>query len=159
LVGPNGVFHFDSVGLIGGQLYYFDPAIATGYIYATGQGDPNFVSLLLPNIQSNAFDVTWDDGSALVFGGQQFFFPDLGGVNEFTVTGIDVADGLDPTNPTAFITGLTFESDGSLTGTQTPIVTDASEPASLSILALGCVIAILIVLRSELDILKTARST
>jgi len=32
-----------------------------------------------------------------------------------------LADGLDPTNTSAFVTGLTFESDGTFTGTQTPI--------------------------------------
>jgi hypothetical protein len=35
-----------------------------------------------------------------------------GGVSEFEVLGIDPNLGLDPTNPIAFITALTFESAG-----------------------------------------------
>jgi hypothetical protein len=135
IIDAKGVFHFDTVGILNGQLIYIDPVVATGLVYATGQGDPNFASVLLPNIQSDAFDVTWGDGSALALGGQQFFFPDLGGVSDFTVTSIDVADGLDPQNPTAFITGLTFEGAGSFTGTMTPITQDVPEPGTLALLS------------------------
>lgn len=133
-VVSGGVFHFDVVGILAGQLVYVDPTITAGYTYAIGPGDPNFASVLLPDIQSDPFDVTWDDGSALLFGGQQFFFPDLGGVSQFTVTGIDAADGLDPANPTAFITGLTFVGAGNFTGTMTPI-TDVPEPTTLALLS------------------------
>ena len=58
-----------------------------------------------------------------------FDFP-TGGVNTFTVTGIDPADGLDPSNTSAFATGLSLESGGMFTGTQTPITLGAaiSEP-------------------------------
>ena len=68
-----------------------------------------------------------------------FDFPS-GGVDAFKVTGIDPADGLDPADTTAFITGLTFVGDGSFTGTQTPItavVTATPEPDSLALLASG----------------------
>ena len=68
-----------------------------------------------------------------------FDFP-TGGAGAFTVTGIDPADGLDPADTTAFITGLTSVGDGSFTGTQTPItevVAAAPEPGSVALLASG----------------------
>jgi hypothetical protein len=67
-----------------------------------------------------------------------FDFP-TGGVSAFTVGGIDPADGLDPADTTAFITGLTFVSDGTFTGTQTPITAQVAvpEPGSAALLASG----------------------
>jgi PEP-CTERM motif len=69
--------------------------------------------------------------------GVQYFFP-AGGVSEFTVTGIDPSADLDPADTSAFVTGLTFVSDGSFTGTMTPIteiVSATPEPATLALLA------------------------
>ena len=63
--------------------------------------------------------------TALLDAGTQFFFQN-GGVAAFEVTGIDPSADLDPTNGLAFITGLTFEANGSFTGTMTPITTDVS---------------------------------
>jgi PEP-CTERM motif len=60
-----------------------------------------------------------------------------GGVSEFEVFGIDPGLGLDPENPTAFITGLTFESAGNFTGTMTPITANVPEPASLTLVTSG----------------------
>jgi hypothetical protein len=51
------------------------------------------------------------------------------------VFGINPSLDLDPTNSTAFITALTFEDDGSFTGTMTPITTP--EPTSLTLLTAG----------------------
>ncbi len=68
-----------------------------------------------------------------------FDFP-MGGVGAFTVPGIDPADGLDPADTTAFITGLTFAGDGTFNGTQTPITEEVAatpEPGSISLLATG----------------------
>ena len=63
-----------------------------------------------------------------------FDFPGLG-VSEFEVLGIDLANDLDPNNPTAFAAQVTFESSGQFTGTMTPITTQVPEPASLPLLA------------------------
>lgn len=57
--------------------------------------------------------------------GDQYFFP-MGGVSEFTVTGIDPSADLDPADTSTFVTGLTFASDGSFTGTMTPITENVS---------------------------------
>ncbi len=39
---------------------------------------------------------------------------------------MDIDPGLDPTDATAFVTTLTFKSDGRFTGSQTPILADVS---------------------------------
>jgi hypothetical protein len=129
--------------VIGGQTYFVDPEVAVGYSFAIGAGDPNFASVLLPAVQTNPFDVSFvydgTDFSDMVAPETVFDFP-TGGVSAFTVTGIDPADGLDPGDTTAFITGLTFVSDGTFTGTQTPIteeVAAAPEPSSIALLASG----------------------
>jgi hypothetical protein len=107
--------------------------VATGYVYKTGANDPNFASVILPSLQLAPYSLSFLDAAGLLesttlFGGVQYFFP-TGGVNDFTVTGIDPSLGLDPSNTTAFMTGLTFVSDGQFTGTQAPITTDiASVP-------------------------------
>jgi len=138
LVGNQVTLGF-SLAVQPGITYYLDPEVATGYIYQTGMGNPNFASVLLPAVQANPFDISFTyngtDFSNMLLPGTVFDFPTLG-VGAFTVTGIDPSDGLDPTNPTAFITGLTFESAGEFTGTMTPITTtNVPEPASLTLLA------------------------
>jgi PEP-CTERM motif len=143
--GPAGVIYGFSLTVAPGITYYIDPAVATGYIYQTGTGNPNFASVELPDIGNpNPYDLYLWNGSAFVF--DTTLAPDTvfdfapGGVSEFEVLGIDPNLGLDPDNTTAFITGLTFESAGDFTGTMTPItetVSGVPEPASLTLLAAG----------------------
>ena len=120
----NGAFNFDMT-VLAGQTYNFDPAIATGYSYTTGAGNPNFASVLLPAIQTTPYLVTFmNNGKQTtdsVAPNTVFTFP-TGGVSSYIVTGISAVDNLDPANATAFVTGLTFVSSGSFTGTQTPLV-------------------------------------
>jgi hypothetical protein len=120
----NGVFNFNMT-VVAGQTYNFDPTIATGYRYATGASNPNFASVVLPAIQTSPYRVTFTSGgkqqTVSVAPNTIYTFP-TGGVSAFTVAGISAADNLDPTDPTAFVTGLTFVSGGSFTGTQTPLV-------------------------------------
>jgi hypothetical protein len=131
-----------SMSVVAGQTYFVDPAVTTGYRFAIGAGDPNFVSVLLPAIQNNPYDLSFLDNGTMVTDlvdpNIVFDFP-TGGVGAFTVTGIDPSLGLDSTDTTAFITGLTFESDGTFTGTQTPIVSEvaAPEPASSLVILAG----------------------
>jgi hypothetical protein len=144
LVGNQIIYGFN-LAVQPGITYYLDPEVATGYIYQTGSGNPNFGSVELPDIGNpNPYDLYLWNGSAFVFdttvaAGTIFDFAP-GGVSEFEVLGIDPNLGLDPNNTTAFITALTFESAGNFTGTMTPITTDVSgvpEPASLTLLASG----------------------
>ena len=120
----SGVYNF-SVGSVGrDKVTFIDPLVATGYHYATGAGDPNFLSVLLPNVGDGIYTLDYSDvggaHSTTLLHGTQFFFTGSG-VSAFTVSGIETAAGLDPTNATAFITGLTFTGAGAFTGTMTPI--------------------------------------
>ncbi len=127
-----------------GVTYYIDPQVATGYIYQAGTGNPNFASVELPDIGNpTPYDLYLWNGSAFVFdttlSADTVFDFAAGGISEFEVLGIDPDLGLDPTNPTAFITGLAFESAGSFTGTMTPVTADVDEPASLMLVTSGLI--------------------
>ena len=125
-------------------LYYIDPEVATGYEYAIGAGNPNFASVLLPALQSDPYRLTYAYGGKVfdefLTASTEYFFP-TGGVGAFTITGIKPELGLDPNNPTAFITGLTFAGPGQFTGTMTPITTtvEVPEPGSAALFAIGVI--------------------
>ena len=134
-VDPNGVgpgqpvYHFNVLNVRPAQVIFIDPPISVGYDYQTGNGNPNFKSVILPQAGDNSFDLHLWNGTKYVFhatvqSGVEFSFPS-GGVNRFRVLGIEAGAGLDPNNATAFITGVTFVSAGQFTGTMTPIVAEA----------------------------------
>jgi hypothetical protein len=141
-ISPNGVYHFN-VGSVGpNSVTFIDPTVAVGYVYDTGLGDPNFASVLLPDVGGGHFDLSYllngAEFSTMLDAGIQYFFP-TGGVSEFEVTGIDPAAGIDPTNALAFVTGLTFASNGPFTGTMTPItaqVATVPEPSTIGLFGL-----------------------
>lgn len=141
----NGVYHFSITSVGPNSVTFIDPFVAVGYDYAIGQGDPNFASVLLPTgIGDNLYDLfVWDgvdfvDSGTDLVGGSQFFFG-AGGVDRFSIRGIETSAGLDPNNVAAFITGLTFVSNGSFTGTMTPITVEVAagvpEPGTTLLLA------------------------
>jgi hypothetical protein len=138
----NGVYYFriDSVGP--SSVTFIDPKIAIGYDYAIGAGDPNFASVILPDVGGGHFDLSFQLGGKTVTDaldeGVQFFFG-TGGVSAFEVTGIDPSAMLDPGNAGAFVTGLTFVSAGEFTGTMTPITisTSVPEPSTWALTLLG----------------------
>ncbi|WP_374246558.1 hypothetical protein [Zoogloea sp.] len=136
-------FRFD-IPVLAGQTYFIDPPVAIGYTYAIGAGDPSFRSVLLPvGVGDGLFDLfTFDPaGTPLLAvhdlpGGVAYDFGPAG-VERFRVGGIEVAAGLDPASPTAFVAGLGFTGAGRFTGTQTPLVVAVSEPALGTLLLLG----------------------
>lgn len=140
VVYANGAWAYN-MAVVAGQTYYIDPALATGYEYATAAGDPNFASVTLPTGVGGGEFQLWDYSPAGVLqfvtdlaGGVSYDFGPAG-VSFFEVTGID--PGLNPSDTTAFVTGLSFVASGMFNGTQTPIVTQAPEPGTLAIVALG----------------------
>jgi hypothetical protein len=141
MVDSSGVFHFN-MSVSAGVTTYIDPEIATGYIYAIGAGNPDFASVTLPILpnQTDPYEIEWDGGleTAFVSGGQVFDFTGAG-VSNFEVNGIDLANGLSPTNPTAFVTALTFEGAGMFTGTMTPISVNIPEPSTWAMMLFGFV--------------------
>ena len=142
----NGVYNFNIGSVSPSQITFIDPFVAVGYDYATGAGDPNFASVLLPNVGDGLYTLDYTSGgvasSITLAHGIQFFFPQ-GGVSAFHVGGSEESAGVDPGNVTAFITGLTFTSAGSFTGTMTPqtvfVPVPVPEPATWLMLALGIV--------------------
>ncbi len=118
---------------------YFDPPAVNGYSYSVVTGDPNFASVVVPE----ALPVTGDDQFRVLFGafdlplvaGNELFFTDLvaEGVSDFQIVDIDPNEGLDPADPLAFVTGITFLGSGPVTMEMTAIalcgngVTDAGE--------------------------------
>lgn len=145
VVLQDGSFKFD-MSVVAGQTYFIDPEVAIGYDYAIGAGNPNFASVDLPeDIGDGLFDIFGYDGSdqlvllAADWNGADVFDFDPGGVSRFRVMGIETSAGLDPSNTTAFVTGVTFTGSGQFTGTQTPITVTVNvpEPPSLALLALA----------------------
>lgn len=148
-VGPDGVYRFNTV-VTAGKTIFIDPPLAIGYDYRTGLGNPNFASVTFPTGLGSgtggntyALSVLGPSGQPIgpgfdATGGLPFDFLTNGyssGVDAFEVLGIPTSANLDPSNTTAFITGLTFTADGVFTGTMTPIVTP--EPTTLAMLGSG----------------------
>jgi len=125
-----------------GITYHIDPTIATGYIYQIGLGNPNFATVSLPDIgNSGPYNLYLWNGSNWVFdvnlaADTVFNFGALG-VDRFEVLGIDPSLGLDPNNPLAFVTALTFVGQGDFTGTMTPVTAAVPEPSTWAMMILG----------------------
>jgi hypothetical protein len=130
------VYQFQVAGITTGQIIFIDPFVAIGYDYTIGAGDPNFASVILPNVGDGSFDLTFGNTTTTIQADTQFFFPP-GGVSEFSVRGIETSANLDPNNVTAFITGLTFVGSGEFTGTMTPVLQSVGVPEPSVLLLLG----------------------
>jgi hypothetical protein len=145
----DNVYHFNVTNVGPDSITFIDPFVAIGYDYATGVGNPNFASVLLPTgVGDDMYDLFLWNGSAFedsgtdLLGGSQYFFGGLG-VSRFSIRGIEVSAALDPSDVTAFITGLTFVANGSFTGSMTPLVVEVAVPeptsVALALLALALV--------------------
>jgi hypothetical protein len=111
------------------QSVYIDPVVATGYLYQTGTG-PNFASVTpVTSIGTGSYQLYTLSGNgtytfkANISAGQTYTFGG-GGVSSFEIVGIPASADVDPSNATAFITGLTFVSNGTFNGTMTPLTTN-----------------------------------
>jgi len=128
-IDESGGFVFDDVEVIDGMPILLDPHIAIGYAYAIDGGGITFGSVQLPALISDTeFLLSFlDETGALVefllSAGDVFDFTTViaGGVTEFQVNGIDIAEMLDSTNPIAFVTAVTTIGSGSVSITQSPI--------------------------------------
>jgi hypothetical protein len=119
----NGVYNFNITQVGPNSVTFIDPPVAIGYDYAIGQGNPNFASVLLPDVGNGQYNLYSCNGSSLgtALAGVSFNLGS-GGLSCFRVRGIEKSAGLDPADVTAFVTGLTFVTDGAFTGTMTPII-------------------------------------
>ncbi len=92
---------------------FIDPAIAAGYDYAVSAGAPAVTSVLIPAPLPGG-----DEDFTLEVNGQSFPLAagttfdlttvDPAGVSAFRISGIELLEALDPADPNAFVTGLTF---------------------------------------------------
>lgn len=123
---PEDGFNFE-FNVEPGEIIFIDPIVAVGYDYIVNSG-PNIASVIIPN------DFTVDGSYDLSFGGLSFeLLPNVefdftsevaGGVSSFTIEGIDAGLGLDPLDPLAFVTGLSFVDGGLVQLSQIPILFD-----------------------------------
>jgi len=115
---------------------FIDPPSAIGYDYEVEGA--NFASVLLPTVGDGDYSLYLWDGSEFVFdqvlvGGQEHLFaPD--GVGQFRIGGIEPEAEIDPDDPTAFMTGVSFTGPGPVDVTMTAIV---PEPTTLFLLAVA----------------------
>lgn len=130
-------FHVDDVPISPEEtMLFFDPASAVGYDYAVSGA--NFASVLLPSVGDANYVLYLWDGDEFVYdqavvGGQEHTFAP-GGVERFRIAGIEAEAGLDPNDPLAFLTGLTFTESGPLDVTMKALV---PEPGSWLLLTLA----------------------
>jgi thrombospondin type 3 repeat protein len=137
---PGGQFVFVSVcteiWVNGAWTCYLDPPVATGYRYDITGAAPNFGAVVVPAALAGGdaeFQVEYAGFAEPLSAGQEHDITANvpGGVRTFSITGIDPAEALDPTDFTAFVTGLKLVAavspGASYTVTMTPIVENTDD--------------------------------
>jgi hypothetical protein len=85
---------------------------------------------------SNIFDLVFGATNVPITGGVAYNFGTP--QSSFRIEGIDLAANLDPTNPLAFVTGVSFDSSGTVNVTQTPITFNTSSvPGPIPLFGVG----------------------
>ena len=147
-----------------GFTWWLDPDVAVGYIYNV-TGGPKFATYNAPTLPfDNNYELfgsidsctSFTNSLGLITGGTPFSFGTA--VDCFAIKGIDVANMLDPTNTMAFVAGVTFDSMGKVSVTQTPItqfVDPASVPGPLPLFGVGAALAYSRKLRNRIKTSKT----
>lgn len=125
---------------------FFDPIIAIGYEYTVDPGGVAFASVTMPESvpDPDGFELHVWNGEKYVFEaslmpGESYDFRglDAEGLLRFKILGIDPALSLDPDDPLAFPTGLTFLSAGDVRFTMSPSVIPVPAPILLLLTGLG----------------------
>lgn len=140
--------------------WWLDPDVAVGYTYNV-TGGPLFATYQAPTLPfDNDYELfdssdscsTFTSSLGSISGGTPYTFGTP--VNCFAIKGIDVANMLDPTNTSAFVAGVTFDSIGTVSVTQTPI-TQFVVPGPLPLLGVGAAFAYSRKLRKRIKTSKT----
>lgn len=131
-VGPNGV------------PLYFDPYVATGYDYTLDPGDPRFASVMVPEPLPNGdgtFTLIVGAASVPLAAGEQVDLTQFDplGVATFSIRGIDPGEELDPEDPMAFVTGVTFMEERAGNVTMTAVVPEPGAAAAGAAMVLALV--------------------
>lgn len=153
-IGPGGAFVFEFTPTLNVPVF-IDPIISIGYDYEILGGDNLITSVLLPTLSGDldGYEIyALGDTSAAgllgtVKGGESFLF--TAGVKGFSLRDIDEAAMLDPANPTAFVTGLTFANDDAVTISQTPVTAAVPEPETWAMLLAGLAVTGVIARRRQ----------
>ena len=135
------------VGIDPTMPIFIDPYVATGYTYeSTGA---NFATVVLPSgFGDDSYNVYGWDGSGWLFLGTvdagvtfDFLAHNASGFGQFMIDGIETEAMVDPTDPGAFVTGVTFTNGGQIAVVQTPIETFVSvpEPETMLLFATGLI--------------------
>ena len=143
-ISPDGGFDFelDPSLFTEGLTVWIDPVIAVGYTYEVTGAE--FASVTAPSLglvnDPDGYTVRVDGNEFALLPGATLIFDD--GVTIFEILGISEALALDPTNPTAFATGVSLRAIFSQTIliTQTPKTEDVSPvplPAGGVLLGVG----------------------
>ena len=108
-----------------GAGVWIDPIVAVGYDYVVYSG-PSIVSVEIPlGYGDDVFDLYfygtngWYDSNIDIYGGVAYIFSTP--VERMSVRGIEASEMLDPNDPNAFVSGLTFQSSGTVLMTMTPV--------------------------------------
>lgn len=147
----DGTFTFD-FNVQPNTFIFIDPDVAIGYDYEV-TGGPLFSAVLFPDlgVGDNSYDLFEDtsggscssfgDTGINITGGTAFNFTQA--TNCFGVRGIETDLAIDPTDVTAFVTGVMFNAGGDVFVTQTPVtefVPDQPVPEPLTILGAGAAV-------------------
>ncbi len=138
-------------------VIWIDPEVAIGYDYEVTSG-PNMATVTLPNFGDGSYDLyTWnevtgeyEDSNYNLTAGVEFDLTliDAAGLVRFGIRGIETDAQVDPNNPTAFVTGLSFVEGGLVSLNQRPIsifVDDSvnpvpvPEPMSIALFGAGLI--------------------
>ncbi len=139
-------FGFGDLRVEDGEIVNLDPYFAIGYEFEIVTGSGFFESVLLPAVGADTeFRVQAGSCDFVATAGAMYNFATLncGNVSVFTVSEIDENEELDPTDPIAFVTQVTFSDPGTYDVTMTPQtvwVPDNNavpEPATLALFSVG----------------------
>lgn len=134
-----------------GTLLWIDPPVAVGYDYSLvdASATQSFQSVVIgAHAGDDLFDVQWysealgTTQSATVATGEELQL--TGGARSFSITGIEAEAQVDPANPLAFVTGLSFAEEGSVSVSQSALVIDYNplpvpEPGTYALMLAGLV--------------------
>ncbi|MBP7668598.1 MAG: PEP-CTERM sorting domain-containing protein [Burkholderiaceae bacterium] len=124
-------------------VYFIDPLVAVGYDYQLSAADgQSFASVVVSTLAGDGiYALSIWNGSAFVLVDDQLSVNETymfnGTVTRFLIDRIEVEAGLDPANPLAFVTGVSFTQTGAVNVLQTPITVSVPEPATNALLLGG----------------------